>query len=383
MDALHDHSHRTWFVIGKTILGDGGIPAYVTDYTLPEEKTASAMSDDDFADPGKRLFPLDTAPATWLSAAYFTYHRPMLEQGYGVKYAAWLDSRIQNAVNAWGIQLDASKAIKAIETWQGDTKSAADDDANYGWIVRDDKGAVIDRLFPLFDDVGVRKAAAYFDENRRNYTAEMRKGIATRILEKGAEYGVPSTDLAVSVTREAGDGIPRKLVLMQEINERARLAKDAEAGVLLANINRLVATASDTEFAESIDKIADVLTRFDNVEGLTQHYGRGITYPSDFLCGVTMKEAAAFRDHSVQLRRYVFDTTKLATAVPADVFADVLGKDFLFKVATKVDKAQAGSDGYLTYEGVTIDPTLLKQALAELPAEDKAAFEDIVVALCD
>jgi hypothetical protein len=251
-------------------------------------------------------------------------------------------------------------------------KAATDTDANYGWVIRDGAGAVVERRYPMFDADGVSKAAAYFDDNRRHCPWDVRASIAKAILSKAAEYGVPVEKLAGSVLREAGAGIPRKSVLMRELNERVRLAKDAEAGLLLGNVNRLIGAATDAEFAESLDKIASVLNRFDEAEGLVQFYGTRLMYPADILAGISLKEAQAFQKNAVRLCRHVFDCEKLAAVLDTDVLTDTLGVAFVdrVKAATSTDPAR-------------IHPGRLQHELQKLADEDKAALEDMILTQCD
>ena len=74
MDVLHDNSFRQWSQIGVALKGT--IPDYVSNYTPLEEKDASTLPDEVFADPGKRLFPLDSPANTWLSGMYYAQGNP-------------------------------------------------------------------------------------------------------------------------------------------------------------------------------------------------------------------------------------------------------------------------------------------------------------------
>lgn len=377
MDVLRDKNYYTWYKLASQIVGATNVPQYVRDYTPPDEDAASLMDDSDFADPGKRAYPIDSPGATWLSAAYYINEHPEHCPGAGTKRAnvrPWHD--IYRAARAWGIAKDVDKMAQTIVSRNGAVKQAAvNNESNYGWIVKDTLGNTTARRYPMFDAEGVTKAATYFDDNRRCYPWDIRQSIARNILKKAAEYGVPEDTIPSSVLREAGKGIPRSSVLMHEINERARMAKDAEAGVLLANVNRLIATSEHEDFARAIDKIAAVLNHFDEVEGLQKYYGKTITYPSDFLAGVSYKEAADFQKNAVKLRRHIFDPRKLAQFVSPDLFGAVVGDEFVKKIVVSDKQAQAnGEPG--------VDPIKLARELNLLPATSKAALEDAILAAC-
>jgi len=356
MDVLHDNSFRKWLKIAE--LAEPDIPDYVREYTLIEEKTASDLSGDLYADSMSRLFPIDSPAATWLSAAYFATHRDQLP--YKAAMAEHVEKRIAEAADVYGIADDVKQVVLKVAESQMQKSAAAVDD-NYGWIEKTADGAVITRRYPMFDAEGVQKAAAYFEENRQHYPLTMRRAIAQSIMHKAAEYGLMPNMLDDSITREAGEGIPRRTVLMRELIERAHIAKDAEAGMLLLNINNLIGELQAGEVGQNLDKIAEVIDEFDQLEGLNKTYGIKVTHPADFLHGVATKSAEVYIEKSIKLNRLVFDTGKLVE-LGAGVFADVLGEkfaeDILFEDADK-----------------------LKQALSELSPADKAALEAHIVEL--
>lgn len=360
MDALHDGCLKTWLQIGNSF--EHMVPPYVLDYTVPGEKSASAIEDELFADPTRRLFPLDCPGATWLSAAYFAKNAAALP--YGKEEHAWVARSIKAASRVFGIEKDVEAIMTAIST-PAVEKVAADDDSNYGLVMHDERtGDVLCKRYPMFDDRGVKLASDYFDQYRGRYPMAVRRSIAKNIMTKAAEYGVDVYGLKSSVLREAGFGLPRKDVLMSEILERAQLTKDAEASIALANINELIVGLSDTEVGENLDKIAEVVDAFDRAAGLTKHYGIRITTPADILYDISVKLAEAMVEDSVELANHVFSLNKLAELSP-DVFGSVLGDDFA-KAITK-----SGS----------IDRELLSDNLHSLPHPDKSALEEHLVAL--
>lgn len=364
MDVIQDNSRRHLMKLAN-IVGTDNLPDYVNDYIVPDTETASALLDSDFADPGKRAFPIESPGSTWISAGYY-----MLDKKDRDKEADFTFKAIKRAGDIWGIQKDIENLMLAVDTFNGPTKSAADNDSNYGWLIKDAEGNVVRRRYPMFDSEGVVKAAEFFMDNRRQYPRVVRKDIATKIVEKAAEYGVSFEALPDALEREAGLGIPRKTVIMRELNERAQLAKDAEFSVLLSNVSRLVGNSEGPDFAASMDKLAETIDAFDQAEDLVKHYGTRISYPADFLFSITQKEAADFTEKTVTLRKMVFDIEKLASSVPLSVFVDVLGDGF----ASRFHK-EASEDLSETFA----DSETLRSAVNLLPKEDKAALEDHLV----
>lgn len=360
MDMLHDSCCRTW--LGLCNSYEHMVPSFVMDSKLLDEKTASAISDNLFADPARRLFPIDSEASTWLSAAYFAKNAEALP--YRKVECAFVEAEIKAAADVFGIRKDVDAIMDTIRAPVVE-KCAADNDSNYGLIMRDDAtGEVLAKRYPMFDDRGVKLACDYFEQYRGRYPMAIRKSIAKNIMSKAAEYGIDVNSLRSCVLREAGYGIPRKDVLMNEILERAQLTKDAESTIALANINEMVYSLSGTDIGENLDKIAEVLDTFDRANGLTKHYGVRITTPADAIYSVDIKMAEAVLDDSLELDKHIFSLSKLAE-LPASVFGDVLGDDFVNAIS---------KEGQVVMEK-------LADNLHSLPKPDKAALEDHLVTL--
>lgn len=365
MDVLHDNSHRTWLQLGEKL--GSAIPSYVMEYSLPDKEAASEIDSELFADPVRKLFPVSDQSMTWLSAAYYEKHAQAGDLPYKKDEAALVLETIKRAAKIYGISEDVDAVLGEL-AGQAE-KQAADESSNYGWIMRDaTTGQVLARKYPMFDARGVKKASAYFDEYRARYPIGIRRSIARNIIRKAAEYGIANDELDAGVLKEAGYGIPRKDRLMEEIYERAHLTKDAEQAIALANINELVVGMPDSEIAENLDKLAEVIDAFDNAAGLTCHYGKKILMPSDFLFDVSIKEASTAVEDAVELKRHVFSISKLAE-LPLSVYGDVLGDEFAKSVV------KSGS------EDPTVDPEKLADNLYSLPVPDKAALEEHLIAL--
>lgn len=350
MDALHDASHRTWYQIGTQF--EKLVPDYVGNATLPTKEAEENMGDRDFADEGRRLFPIDSPAATWLSAAYFAKNASECYRNKVVRDAVAM--RIKHAAATYGIAADVDVITSAMSAPVVE-KSAAEDDSNYGWVQT--VGNHKERRFAMFDATGVKKAAAYFIENRNKYPFAVRKTIATNILHKAAEHKVVVGSL---IRKEAGVGFPRKDTLMAELLERAYLYKDAEVAQAMANLNEAVIADEGELTGEALDKLAELVNEFDRLEGMETSYGKKLLSPSEFIYDIDPKVAEDLLSDSVELDKHVFSLSKLAE-LPEGVFASVLGDDFVTRV-----KTASGS----------IDKSKLSDELYSLPKPDKAALEE-------
>ncbi len=363
MDVLHDKGHRLWVQLGTKHAEM--IPGYVLEYQLPEEKEAEELPNVLFADSHRRLFPIDSPAATWLSAAYFSKRAAANELPYVAAEAEYVKSMLLKAADVYEIRVDAVKISEAVvdaDTVQPDNPEV--DDANYGWVMVDKEGEVLARKYPMFDERGVAKAAEYFDEYRSRYPMPVRRLISRNILRKAAEHGIDVETLPGSVCREAGFGLPQRDVVMEEVLRRSRLTKDAEAAAVLANLNTMIAELSNDEFGSSLDKLAEILDDFDNSADLTQHYSTKLRMPADFLFDITLKQAEDTVEGAVTLNNYVFKSEKLASLQP-EVFAGVLGDGVVRDMSTDEK----------------LDQQKVADVLSTLPRPDKAALEEHLIAI--
>ena len=341
MDILHDNSHSILFQISNNY----EMPKYVMDSELLDKSAADKLSDRLFADPVGREYPINSKANTWLSAAYLA---KTAENNQPV------EKTILKAAETYGIKDDVTKIMTDIKN-PGEEKSASDDDSNYGYPE--------EKRYPMFDSDGVKKANAYFEENAYLYPAEMRKKIASNILKKSAAYHIIPSE---TVRMEAGYGIPRRDFMTAQILDRAHRTDNEKAVSALLKANEAILTASPTEVFGVLDKIAEVVSDFDEMTGLNYTYGRTVIAPSQFIYDIPVKEAEEMVEDTVVLGDNAFCATKLAE-LPASVYASTLGDDFV----SRVEK-----DG-------EINPSLLADELNSLPAPDKSALVDSIKAITE
>ena len=372
MDIIKDKSFQVFTKLARRI--GYPLPDYVAKYTPDYEKIASELPDEEFACPALREYPVDCKAAAWLSAMYAA--ESLSRGGKEARAAEDALCSIKAAAIAWGNIDDVEQVIDSVKASM--RKQAADSDDNYGWIDRDTNGAVVARRYGIFDAAGVVKAANYFLENRDSYHYRTREKIARFILRKADSFGVPQERLDREIEKEAGFGLPVKELVMQEIDERARLAKHAECGALLANVNKLLAVCVPSELPATMDKVATLINEFDIAEDLTQHYGKRITRPADFLYGLPVKLAEDLSERAVKVGSAMFDAVKLAEAVPAREFYMALGPGF---VNTILESGTFNEDDLGAT--VKVSAAKLKTALGALPQGRQRELHRHLVSLCE
>ena len=347
MDIVQDNLHRDLLEIaGKHVL-----PEYVGAYERLDKEAAEKLQDSDFADPSLRCFPVDSAANTWLSAAYFYKNSGQIHH----KKRAHVRETIQRAARIYGNGDDVDTVLnKKAEL----PVPPEQDDNNFCWLVKDASGKVVAKKYPVFDSRGVKTAMDYFGQYRGHYPLELRREIATNLLKKAREHGV---DPSEAVLKTAGFGAPHRPTLVEELLERAQLTKDAEAAVVFANLNEVLACCSAEELAQNIEKIADNIDELDRLNGLEKYYNTRILFPSEVVYAMSMKQASAYADDALTLNKRTFSIEKLAALSP-EVFG-VLGDDLVTDIST---------DGALSAEKMAM-------ILPTLPRPDKKLLEDHLV----
>lgn len=361
MDIQRDNGFMQWCKIAE-LIGDANIPSYVSQYTAPDEKKASDLSDTLYADDARRMFPIDTPASTWLSAAYFAYNRDGLP--YKRATADFVANALLKAAETHGIVGDVEKCVQAI-TAGTMAKQAADADSDYCLVRRAESGEVVTRKYRVTDPEMLKEAAAYFSENRFHYPAEVRREIASNLVKKAVSMSVSTGSLPTSVLREAGHGLPDKQLLMNELLERAHLIKDAGVSAQLAGLVEAVHNASPEELLGGLDKIAEVVDAVDTATGLSKHYGRKLLSPADFTHSIAMDKAAQDLEDIIELDKLAFDAQALLQ-IPAEFYARVCGQEFVD--ASKVDGL--------------MDKMAFVKAANALTKIDKSVLERAILTIC-
>lgn len=347
MDVLHDTSWRQWLKIASTYK----VPKYVLEHSPMEKTAADAMDDALFADFGKKMFPIDTAANTWLSAAYFNENRNSVDD----IVRAQVESNIKMAASIWNIDKD----VKDVLEFKTAEYLPESDLQNYGYV--DKKG---NRYFPMFDAEGVKRAADNFDRFRGSLPADVRKKIACAIVKKAHAGNI---SIQGSLFREAGIGLPNKIDLMDNMLDRAYLTKNAECATVIAGLVKVVAASQPDELMDNLDKLAHVLSELDKMNGMDLEYGRKLLAPADFVYGMMQKEAAAFIKDALTLDQHTFSIHKLAEVDPS-VFKTALGDDLFKAISDKAGK---------------LDTAKMAEVLPTLPRPDRIVLEGHIIACCE
>ncbi len=245
-----------------------------------------------YGEPHSKLYPCHTPAATWMSTLFFADKRAQFEPAVAERIEANLDK----AAGWFGIKAatDAIKVRVAADAGDELTKLANED---FAIVWKDDTGAY-ERHWPLRNMAEVKFAAAHYAKHRDEFTFPDRHMIATRIIEKAAQFGAGLGDQTDMLHKAAGRGACAAETIAEAWDIRAKLtqrshaalSKEAAATATLVREARQQAREHDR-----LLKFAAVLDHFDRETKLTKLYDAGgLLRPEEVLFQVTEKTATDF-----------------------------------------------------------------------------------------
>lgn len=359
-------------------------------YETPDfVKSASAerLNGDDtmprhlYADMRNKLYPCHTAPATWMSALFFTDKSSQFDE----KVANEIRERIHSAATYFGIKgLVDELETKIAAANDTDVNNLPDSEFAIVW----ESGAGKMRHWPLRNATEVKFAAAHFKEHRDSFTFDDRHVIANKILEKAAQYGADISDAGGALEAAAGLGTCAAKVAGQMLKDRVRLTRrrygDA-AGELSKLVGVIEQNPGRVQELETRLKLASAVDAFDRNTHLDRMYDEGgLPRPEEVLFAVTEKVARDFMAQHVETTTgnvYALDDLeKLAVedvrAHLGDDFADAVSsggvyidRDKLAAIVPTLDRGMAATLDRLMQEKSA--GAIFKQAAADclLPLE--------------
>jgi len=339
------------------IVGLYGGPDYIQNATIDEQRGTENQPPHVFADPITRSFLCKNAASTWLSAAFFYEGN-----GNDNDRAKITEERILKSAKYFGIATDVEQLRKQIKkASQTSLQTLPDDD--FAVVVRFSDGRR-ERHYPLRNSLEVKTAAAYLVNYRDDFRFNDRHKIASRILEKAAQYGTALGDLqdfidcmagrGICATKDAAAMIRSRIPVVQ--NERLREQLDLLANSV-ENHPRSIHTTG-----EAI-KIARVIDQIDKGEGI--HYLHSVHRPEDVLFAVTEKRAMAATQSIVgnHLSGRYYQRSDLEK-IPVTDLRDAFGDDFVKNITTG---------------NTWIDTVKLAEALPTLLRSDAELFDSIAM----
>src|SRR5690606_20995819 len=191
-------------------------PEYVKKASIAARCGHDNMPRTGYADPVRKLYPCHTAPATWLSAAF--YYTKAAETG---ETNPDVEHTLQKVAKSFGILADIDVLQQAVKTATTHAEGDLPDEA-FALILEYEDGRR-ERKYPMRNALEVKTAAEYLHKYRAEFTYQDRHHIANKILEKAADYAAPITEYVAELDRMAGRGICASEDAAALLRERAYL----------------------------------------------------------------------------------------------------------------------------------------------------------------
>lgn len=251
-----------------------------------------------YADPVNKLYPCHNAAATWMSAVYFADKAAQFDE----KTAEAIQTRIHAAAHYFGILGQVSAAEEKVAAANvNDVNQLPDSAFALVWV--GDNGSK-ERHWPLRNDAEVKFAAAHFARYRDEFVFQDRHTIATRILEKAAEYQADISEHVHMLSLSAGHGACAAKVAADMLKQRAALIRRQDAAASEELLKLAAAVEANPETARSAEtrlKLAAAVDELDRGCRLYRLYGEeGLERPEEVLFAVTEKAAREFMADNVE-----------------------------------------------------------------------------------
>jgi hypothetical protein len=317
-----------------------------------------------FADAVRRRFPCHTAPATWVSAAFFAEKKAE----YSPSEAERIQRSLQHSADYFQIVPDTEELQTKIAQSLTHDESELPDDA-FALVMNFENGEK-HRKYPMRNPGEVKTAAAYLSRYRDHFVFSDRRKIADKILTKASEFGADIHEHRDMLEKTSGVGVCSANEASQMLRSRVRaLGNIHQPTKLQQELTKLAdvveGNPAGLQHHSTLTKIAEMVDHFDRDNGLVKHYGQHVERPEDVLFGITEKIASETANDIIgnNLTGTFFKKADLAR-VPISAIEDSMGDDFAREVSTA---------------NAWVDTDKLAQIVPTLPRGDAELFESTVI----
>lgn len=315
------------------------LPGYVKTAELDDMATLGGLPKTAFADPSRRIYPLNSPARVFVSNAYFMDKKADIKKLYGEAYATQLETRIKEAACIFEIDADIA-AYNA----SSNVKTAADYSTQY--LCQVQVGDDITELYPVKTAADLVKSADHFVRNINNFTFDTRIEASKNIVKIARELDVD--EIPTLVMKYAGMFYPDLEALDGEIWRRSTKLKK-EANVQL--YDKLRQDTSNITSMGELMKLAEVLYHVENMEG----------------CYDNTKTAAILGDPVDKIFTVCIEKTAEDLSV-----VEVHGE--MFKLS---DLQKVSGEKYEEAFGFVPEPEKIADVLPTMPRSDMNLFKEL------
>ena len=243
-----------------------------------------------YADQARRLYPIHTPAATWMSALFF--------YGGSEKQAAGTETRLLQAADYFAIRPDIQQLQEKLATQNSPAETPTEHYA-LTWTVQGRQ----ERHYPLRNSGEVKTAAAWLLANRDEFQFPDRQQMARRVLQR-AEKLATHVEGENMLRQMTGDGCCPAQKIAEIMTQRSQIlaACHPQAASRLDRIATQVKEARAEARAPAFrQQLAEALDQLDRRFGLVGYYGQGLDRPEEALFAVTEKTAQDFITQHVEL----------------------------------------------------------------------------------
>lgn len=254
------------------------------------------------ADEQNKQFWCHTKQSCWLSHLFYQEKKAEFDP----KVRSTIEARLKKFANYFGIQAECDAIVSKQKAMQKEA-SADIPDADYAYVWVGSNGTK-ERHFPLRNAMEVKAAAEYV----RTYTGmpfEVRHKMATKILEKAAQYSASISEHHEFLERQAGKGFGDKARIVEQITKRAYAVprtlgevRDADNNITVPGLrdcflkmaNEVNSMPAHGMQPSVLIKLAETLDQCDRANKLTEHYQTGVlARPEDVIFETTLTKVAS------------------------------------------------------------------------------------------
>lgn len=305
-----------------------------------------------YGDPRFLKFPCHSSPATYISMSHF------LEQESSLgKVAGSIKDRIVKAADYFGIRGHVNTLIEKHAELKTHSENELDDSC-FALVTQYSNGNKT-RNYPIRNEFELKAAASWLNKFSEDLKFNDRKVIATKILEKSAEFNI-RLDNEDTLNQFAANGLASATKAASMLFDRAKALRVLKKDVGIQEMLVKAAQHIIEKGPADIDKAASIIESVDN------QYRISSLGKSTDLYSLSTKIAEAIIKDNVQLTNgSVYKKAELED-IKLDELKGVFGDSFAERISSG---------------GLFVDSEKLAEELVTLPRNDANLFDNLVGSL--
>lgn len=297
LDVHHDQYLKTLRQLQEKV----DFPSYVLTYDIDKEPSMYAW-------PEKRACPIDSPAATYLSLAY-----QMLAENKDAAPES-VKAEMLKAATIYGIEKDILDLVDALQPEQEKIAFLLEEDTPRGKV----------KLYPVKDNQDWEAAQESFSNNYLKFPPKWREKIASKLLAMKPTC----INLAPVVESHAKCAICDPFILKEELEKRANEAlmqKQNEAALAIHYLAESITPRIPSK-RDLLNKIAEAITKYDEILGLPLRYNKEIRPPHESVWNTPKDQMFTKIATTVVIGPDVYQMTQITPHMLG--IANILGEDF-------------------------------------------------------